>query len=568
MVRMRTIAYPFAITAIEREASMITLVKSNDDQLRLSNFTTFQPDLASLQGHPELARAVCLHASGVEAMVYFCNIIKDMLPSGCTDIAEVDIVPAKMSIRVSSDPSASCGQRVAHQIYKVSLENGELWAMDITGAQHGRSDLLVPWSTYVEGRSTAINRECSLGFFRSRPARESLHWMSPALSMQAMALAGAFDQAIPRLMTAHGGSMQTLLAGSGTTYQSTAQQFLGDLEVRLRDIVAKPLTTEVPTSMSQKPYRIMAVDGKGKGMFAARRIARGTRLLAESPVFRVPRDEPNLQKLEAVMAQKVRSLSQAQRQSFLALHNCHGTRHSQALGIAKTNALPLGSGAREGGIFLEASRINHSCRHNAQNTWNADRGQLTVHALRDIDDGEEITISYLGASENYSSRQSRLKESFGFTCACELCTLPDSQRKQSDQRLDRITYLDDRIGDGICITSTPLACLRMAHEMKHLMEEEGITDARIPRLYYDALQIMIAHGDEARARVFAERASAERICVEGSDSPQVLRLQRYAQNPASHALYGTSKRWAQKADNVPRGLNDQDFEKWLWRLPA
>lgn len=82
---------------------MITLVKSNDDQLRLSNLTTFQPDLASLQGHPELARAVCLHASGVEAMIYFCNIIKDMLPSkpltaisqrivltdtgGCTDIA-------------------------------------------------------------------------------------------------------------------------------------------------------------------------------------------------------------------------------------------------------------------------------------------------------------------------------------------------------------------------------------------------------------------------------------------------------------------------------------------------
>ncbi|KAK1840036.1 set domain-containing protein 5 [Colletotrichum chrysophilum] len=449
MVRMRTHAYPFVITAIEREASMITLVKSNDDQLRLSNFTAFQPDLASLQGHPELARAVCLHASGVEAMIYFCNIIKDMLPrkpltatsqwigltdtGGCTDIAEVDIVPAKMSIRVSSDPSTACGQRVAHQIYKVSLENGELWAMDITGAQHGRSDLLVPWSTYVEGRSTAINRECSLGFFRSRPARESLHWMSPALSMQVMVLAGAFDQAIPRLVTAHGGSMQTLLTGSGTTYQSTAQRFLGDLEMRLWDIVAKPLTTE------------------GKGMFAARRIARGTRLLAESPVFRVPRDESNLQKLEAVLAQK--------------------------------------------------------------NTWNDDRGQLTVHALRDIDDGEEITISYL-----------------------------DSQRKQSDQRLDSITYLDERIGDGIGITSTSHACLRMAHEMKHLMEEEGITDARIPRLYYDALQIVIANGDEARARVFAERASAERLCVEGSDSPQVLRLQRYAQNPASHALYGTSKR--------------------------
>ncbi|OHE90244.1 hypothetical protein CORC01_14456 [Colletotrichum orchidophilum] len=99
----------------------------------------------------------------------------------------------------------------------------------------------------------------------------------------------------------------------------------------------------------------------------------------------------------------------------------------------------------------------------------------------------------------------------------------------------------------------------MAHEMKHLMEEEGFIDARIPRLFYDALQIVIANSDEARARVFAERASAERLCVGGSDSPKMLRLQRYAQIPASHVLavqYGTSKTWTQEANKVPQGLND------------
>jgi len=56
------------------------------------------------------------------------------------------------------------------------------------------------------------------------------------------------------------------------------------------------------------------------------------------------------------------------------------------------NVLPLGSGAPEGGLFLQASRINHPCRHNAQNTWSANIKRLTIHALRDIE-GQEIAIA-------------------------------------------------------------------------------------------------------------------------------------------------------------------------------
>ncbi|OTA66109.1 hypothetical protein K449DRAFT_463147 [Hypoxylon sp. EC38] len=38
------------------------------------------------------------------------------------------------------------------------------------------------------------------------------------------------------------------------------------------------------------------------------------------------------------------------------------------LSHAETNFLPLGFGAFRQGLFLEASRINHACRNNAQNT--------------------------------------------------------------------------------------------------------------------------------------------------------------------------------------------------------
>jgi hypothetical protein len=93
----------------------------------------------------------------------------------------------------------------------------------------------------------------------------------------------------------------------------------------------------------------------------------------------------------------VRSLTRDQQQAFLALQNAKGHRYSPLLGIAKTNMLPLGASDGSGGLFLEASRINHSCQPNAQHTWNASLGRLTVHALRDIEAGREITISYMSS---------------------------------------------------------------------------------------------------------------------------------------------------------------------------
>lgn len=65
----------------------------------------------------------------------------------------------------------------------------------------------------------------------------------------------------------------------------------------------------------------------------------------------------------------------------------------------------LGHNAQERGLFLEMSQFNHACNPNAQATWNGSIGQETLHALRDIEDGEEITISYLGSLMLRKERQ-------------------------------------------------------------------------------------------------------------------------------------------------------------------
>lgn len=315
----------------------------------------------------------------------------------------------------------------------------------------------------------------------------------------------------------------------------------------------------------EKQYAVRAISGKGLGLVATTKIAKGSRILAESPIFRVPRDEYSFQAVELVVSQNVRGLNAKEREQFFALHNIYGSEHSIAMGISRTNALPLGSDASEGGLFLEASRINHSCKHNAQNTWNSNLGKITIHAIRNIEEGEEITISYLAGSENYAARQSRLKAAFKFVCTCELCLQPGPCRQQSDNRLGRITKLDQQIGDGIRIVSTPLACLSDAHTLLGLLREEDIVDARVPRVYYDALQIAIANGDEARAKVFAERAKAAWLVLQGEDGPDTLRLKGYAEDPTTHMLYRTTMKWKQVAAKIPRNLDPKEFEDWLWK---
>lgn len=98
-----------------------------------------------------------------------------------------------------------------------------------------------------------------------------------------------------------------------------------------------------------------------------------------------------------------------------------------------------------------------------------------------------------------------------------------------------------------------------------LCEEEGLADASIPRAYYDAFQIAIFNGDRARARVFAERASAARVVLEGDDSPTVHRIRDLALDPTRHASYDSAGRWPTSTNDVPSNLSAEEFETWLRR---
>ena len=90
--------------------------------------------------------------------------------------------------------------------------------------------------------------------------------------------------------------------------------------------------------------------------------------------------------------------------------------------------------------------------------------------------------------------------------------------------------------------------------------------ALIARLYYDAFQISVAHGDQARGRVFAERAYKARIICEGEDSPETQKVKNFAAKPSDHNSFEAySRRWRTARSMVPKGLDMVQFTEWLFK---
>ncbi|KAF7809569.1 histone-lysine N-methyltransferase ASHR2 [Senna tora] len=83
------------------------------------------------------------------------------------------------------------------------------------------------------------------------------------------------------------------------------------------------------------------------------------------------------------------------------------------------------------GIYPYASFFNHDCLPNAcrfdyVDTSASDDNHNTDIIIRMINDapqGREICLSYFPVNENYSSRQKRLMEDYGFACKCDRCNI-------------------------------------------------------------------------------------------------------------------------------------------------
>ena len=102
----------------------------------------------------------------------------------------------------------------------------------------------------------------------------------------------------------------------------------------------------------------------------------------------------------------------------------------ELMSILRSNAYVTGDSL---GLFPKGARINHSCRPNTSQYWNAQTGRRIVYVNRHIEQGEEMFATYIPLLYPQEARQSRLDQ-YGFKCTCSACALEETPRNASDNR--------------------------------------------------------------------------------------------------------------------------------------
>ncbi|KAF2449224.1 TPR domain protein [Karstenula rhodostoma CBS 690.94] len=265
----------------------------------------------------------------------------------------------------------------------------------------------------------------------------------------------------------------------------------------------------------------------GLGVFAHAPIPRGTRILSTPLLLALNGGENPAEILAAVS-----KLSAADKAAYLDLHpfappvrkelvkKYIGKRwedlkqwERDAIGVYDANSFEVG-------VYNLPSRINHSCIPNVHYEYNPAIERGTYHAVRDIEEGEELFISYInGGSRLKIWRQPKL-DMWGFVCQCAACG-HDAEGKKREARRKQMFELDQKLARQSVYGNemTAAQAVKTATQLAGLQVAEGIANRELRTSYHDAVRYCLELGNVKLALLWAEKELAhERICV-GDDHP-------------------------------------------------
>ncbi|RDX47166.1 SET domain-containing protein [Lentinus brumalis] len=199
-----------------------------------------------------------------------------------------------------------------------------------------------------------------------------------------------------------------------------------------------PLSFSTP---SPPMHQVTPIGGTGLGLVATRDIAAGETIVRERPYIVQPAyimGSGGAEDIYRTLEGFVSLMKPENRRGVYALRNSKGSAlPTELAGIVDTNSQEAGPfpnyAAQYTGVARDISRANHSCNPNTHPAFDTPTLTYSLHALRPIRAGEEITITYLGNTlDQHHERQQELRELYGFTCTCKICRLTGPERRQSD----------------------------------------------------------------------------------------------------------------------------------------
>ncbi|KAK3678213.1 hypothetical protein LTR78_002309 [Recurvomyces mirabilis] len=344
------------------------------------------------------------------------------------------------------------------------------------------------------------------------------------------------------------GNSDDLSTSSGSSGSSSA---LNPLASSFSPKTKKASLYLPPTASRQ--YELRPIEGKGLGLFATSFIPRGTRIICEAPLLHIPENA-----LHLAWGPYCRLLN-PQKQAFDALHcfkpeNLNPEHVSRAylidandkaldeedieeliqdqarvMGIFACNNFQSGKGLA---LYETTSRLNHSCVPNVHHSWDPMGKRITVYAVRDIQQDEELCTTYLGGPGVYYVRAQRielLRSSYGFTCTCPACTDVTGTSENRRQVMAQIAYglqVYQYGGQGHesipFVPINPAMALRQSEDLISMLLDEGIASLELCKAYRMASTVALAAKNWEKARGYAlDEQDVEAVCL-GTEVPDLV----------------------------------------------
>lgn len=337
-------------------------------------------------------------------------------------------------------------------------------------------------------------------------------------------------------------------AGGAGVVTITTTSSLEKLKAMERNL-GNPDRSEIP---NPPPYEIKDVPGKGKVIVATEPIKRGTRLLSSEPALIVHRNffnETFPEKQEPLLEAAVKLLpAETQKRIYgqinpeinvLTLKDVVNRRPFEA-NLGLTWVGKEGYDQEKHLInFPGAEPLHHDCRPNA--AFHMDMPLVhEVTAVRKIQPGEEITISYFNPFLPAADRHNNMREWFGRPCTCDACTKGGNldQIMVSDRRLEEIKEIQNKLRDWDARVTTG-----MLARLIELYQEEGL-ESRLADMYGQVAINYNALGYQKRAIKYAEKAVQAGLIENGKGSNDVIAMRILSKRTLEH--YSWRKRLQNK----------------------
>ncbi|KAI0125788.1 hypothetical protein BJ170DRAFT_447834 [Xylariales sp. AK1849] len=299
--------------------------------------------------------------------------------------------------------------------------------------------------------------------------------------------------------------------------------------------IGRPSFAKPNTHLSSSHFRMTQIPGKGVGMIAARTIHRGEQIVAARPVMLVHRqliDELALEDQHRLLETAMDQLPPTRQQQFLAQAGEVGGHEIEDIMFTNSFQISLGQGySQHFGNFPEVSRYNHDCRPNVAFYIDQNLTHHT-HAIRDIQAGEELTISYLDSFRARSVRQERARASWGFSCTCPQCSLPKAEADASDARLYSIYQVENQAADYSNENTTPA----MVEDLIRLYKAERL-DFKIGDAYTIAALNYNLFGMVEMAKMYAKLSLEQGLLEHGPDALDREAMRILMDDPKGHWSY-------------------------------